>query len=138
MFVRLINCQLGNLVAVFDLFCCSVAKLYLTLCYPMECSTPGFLVLYYLPEFAKTHVYESMIPSTHLILCCPLLFLPSIFPTIRVFSNDSALCSGWPKYWSFSISPSNGHSGLISLRIDWFDLLVESKGLSRVFSSTTV
>ena len=66
---------------------------------------------------------ESVVPSNHLILCHPLL-LPSIFPSIRVFSNESALCSRWPKYWrfSFSISPSNEYSGLISFRIDWFDL----------------
>ena len=64
-------------------------------------------------------------PSNHLILCCPLLLLPSIFPSSRVFSNESALHTRWPKYWSFSfsISPSNEHSGLISFRIDWFDLL---------------
>ena len=68
---------------------------------------------------------ESVMPSNHLILCCPLLFLPSIFPSIRVFSNESGLCVRWPKYWSFSfsISLSNEHSGLISFRIDWFDLL---------------
>ena len=65
-------------------------------------------------------------PSNHLILCCLLLFLPSIFPSIRVFSKESVLCIRWPKYWSFSfsISPSNGYSGLISFRIDWFDLHV--------------
>ena len=64
-------------------------------------------------------------PSNHLILCCPVLLLPSIFPSIRVFSNESALCIRWPKYWSFSfnISPSNEHSGLISFRMDWLDLL---------------
>ena len=68
---------------------------------------------------------ETMMPSNHLILCRPLLFLLSIFPSIRVFSNESALCIRWPKYWSFShsISPSNEYSGLISFRIDWFDLL---------------
>ena len=68
---------------------------------------------------------ESKMPSNHLILCHPLLLLPSIFPSIRVFSNESALCIRWPKYWSFSfsISPSNEYSGLISFRIDWFDLL---------------
>ena len=65
---------------------------------------------------------ESVMPSNHLILCHPLL-LPSIFPSIRVFSNESALCIKWPKYWSFSISPSNEYSGLISFKIDWFDLL---------------
>ena len=66
---------------------------------------------------------KSVMPSNHLILCRPLLLLPSIFPSIRVFSNESVLCLRWPKYWSFSISPSNEYSGLISLRIDWFDLL---------------
>ena len=68
---------------------------------------------------------ELVMPSKHLILCCPLLLLPSIFPSIRVFSNESALRIRWPKYWSFSfsISPSNEYSGLISFRIDWFDLL---------------
>ena len=68
---------------------------------------------------------ESVVPSNHLILCCPLLLLPSIFPSIRVFSNESVLCIRWPKYWSFSfsISPSNEYSGLISFTIYWFDLL---------------
>ena len=71
----------------------------------------------------SSHGIESMVPSNHLILCCPLVLLPSIFPSIRVFSNDSVLCIRWPKYWSFSISPSNECSGLISFRIDQFDLL---------------
>ena len=66
---------------------------------------------------------ESVMPSNQFILCHPLLFLPSIFPSIRVFSNESPLCIRWPKYWSFSVSPSNEYSGLISFRIDWFDLL---------------
>ena len=65
----------------------------------------------------------SVMPSNHLILCCPLLLLPSIFPRIRVFSKESALCIRWPKYWSFNISPSNVYSGLISFRMDWLDLL---------------
>ena len=70
---------------------------------------------------------ESVMPSNHLILCCPLLFLPLIFPSIRVFSNELVLHIRWPKYWSFSfsISPSNEHSGLISFRMDWLDLLAE-------------
>ena len=82
---------------------------------------------------------ESVMPSNHLILCRPLLLLPSIFPSIRVFSNESVLHIRWPKYWSFSfsISPSNEYSGLISFRIDWFYLLAV-QGLSRVFSNTTV
>ena len=68
---------------------------------------------------------ELVMPSSHLILCCPLLLLPSIFPSIRVFSNESALCMRWPRYWSFSfsISPSSEHPGLISFRMDWLDLL---------------
>ena len=82
---------------------------------------------------------ESVMPSNHLILCHPLLLLPSIFPSIRVFSNDSALHIRWPKYWNFSfnISPSNEHPGLISFRMDWLDLLAVQE-LSRVFSNTTV
>ena len=80
---------------------------------------------------------ELVMPYNHLILCHPLLLLPSIFPSIRVFSNESALCIRWPNYWSFSISPSNEYSGLISSRVDWFDLHVH-KGLSKVFSSTTI
>jgi len=77
------------------------------------------------PSLLKLMSIESVMPSNHLILCCPLLVLPSIFPSIRVFSNESALCIRRPKYWSFgvSISPSNEYSGLISSRIDWFDLL---------------
>ena len=71
---------------------------------------------------------ESVMPSNHLILCCPLLLLPSIFPSIRIFSNESALHIRWPKYWSFSyISPSNEYSGLISFRMDWLDLLAVSQ-----------
>ena len=82
---------------------------------------------------------ESVMPSNHLILCHPYLPLPSIFPIIRVFSNESVLCISWPKYWcfSFSISPSNEYSGLISFRIDWFDLHAV-QGPSRVFSNTTI
>ena len=82
---------------------------------------------------------ELVMPSNYLILCCSLLLLPSIFPSIRVFSKESVLCIRWPKYWSFSfsISPYNEYSGLISFRMYWLDLL-QSKGLSRVFSNTTV
>ena len=96
--------------------CCLVAQSCLTLCDPMDCSTTGFPVLPYL--------LESMMPSNHLILCCPLLLLPSIFPSIRVFANELSLHIRQPKYWSFSfsISPSNEYSGLISFRIDQFDL----------------
>ena len=82
---------------------------------------------------------ESMMPSNHLILSHPLLLLPSIFPSIKVFSNEPVLCIRWPKYWSFSfnISLSNEHSGLISFRMDWLDLLAV-QGTLRVFSNTTV
>ena len=105
--------------------CCLVAKLCPTLCNPINCSMPGFPVLHYLPEIVlKLMSIESVMPSNYLILCCPLLLLPSIF-LIRVFSNELALCIKWPKYWSFSFStsPSNEYSGLIFFRIDWFDLL---------------
>ena len=76
-------------------------------------------------SFLKFMSIESMMPSNYLILCRPLLLLPSIFPSIRVFSSESVLCIRWPKYWSFSfsISPSNEYSGLISFRMDWLDLL---------------
>ena len=91
----------------------------------MDCSTPGFPVLHYLMEFLREFMsIESVMPTNHLILCCPLL-LPSIFPSIRVFSNEPDLPIRWPKYCSFSISisPSNDYSEFISFRIDWFDLL---------------
>ena len=91
----------------------------------MNCSTPGLPVHYQLPEFTQTHVHKVMRPSNHLILCHPLLLPPSIFPSIRVFSNESVVCIRWPKYWSFSfnISASNEYSGLISFRMDWLNLL---------------
>ena len=91
----------------------------------MDCSTPGLPVHHQLPEFTHTSIIESVIPSNHLILCRPLLLLRSIFPSIRVFSNESVPCIRWPKYWSFSfsISPSNKCSGLISFRMNWLDLL---------------
>ena len=103
----------------------SVAQSCPTLCDPMDRSTPGLPVHHQLLKFTQTHPIESVMPSNHLILCRPLLLLPSIFPSIRVFSNESALCIRWPKYWSFSfnISPSNEYSGLIFFRMDWLDLL---------------
>ena len=88
----------------------------------MDCNIPGFPVLHYLLEFAQTHVHWIS-DTNHLILCLPLLILPSIFSSIRVFSSESVLHIRWLKYWSFSISPSSEYSGLISFRIDWFDLL---------------
>ena len=89
-----------------------------------------------LPKFMSV---ASVMPSNHLILCLPVIFLPSIFPSIRVFSSESVLHIQWPKYWSFSfsISPSSKYSGLVSFRMDWLDLLAV-QGLSRVFFSTTV
>ena len=103
----------------------SVAQLCSSFCDPMDYGTPGFPVLHHLLELLKLFSIESVMPSNHLIVCCPLLLLPSIFPSIRVFSNESAFRIRRPKYWSFtfSISPSREYSGLISFRIDWFDLL---------------
>ena len=91
----------------------------------MDHSTLGFPVHHQLTELTQTHVRRVSMPSNHLILCCPLLLLPSIFSSIRDFSNESVLCRRWPKRWSFSfsISPSNEYSELISFRIDWLDLL---------------
>ena len=104
---------------------------HVQLCDPMDCRTPGLPVHHQLLEFTQTHIsIESVMPSNHLILCCPLLLLPSIFPSIRVFSNES-VCIRWPKYWSFSfsISPSNEYLGLISFRMDWLDLLAVQRTL---------
>ena len=100
----------------------SHVRLFVT---PWTCSTPGFSVFYNLTEFAQLMSIESVMPSNHLNLCRLLLLLLSIFPSIGVFSNESALHIRWPKYWSFSfsISPSNEYSGLISFRMDWLDLL---------------
>ena len=91
----------------------------------MDCNTPGFPVHHQLPELLKLTSIESVRLSNHLILCHPFLLLPSIFSSIRVFSNEPVLCIRWPKYWSFSfnISPSNEHPGLISFRMDWLYLL---------------
>ena len=91
----------------------------------MNRSTPGLPVHHQLPKFTKLISIESVMPSNHLIFCCALLFLPSIFPNIRVFSNESAVHIRWPKYWSFSfnISPTNEHPGLISFKMDWLNLL---------------
>ena len=104
----------------------SVAESCLTLCNPMNWSTlQASVSITSSRSLLKLMFIESVMPSNHLILCHPLLLLPSIFPNIRVFSNESALCIRWPKYWSFSfsISPSNEHPGLISFRMDCLDLL---------------
>ena len=97
----------------------------LTLCDPRDCSMPGFPVLHHFSwSLLKLMFIESAMPSNLFILCCLLLLLPSIFPSIRVFSNELALCIRWPIYWRFNISPSIEYSGLISFMIGWFDLLV--------------
>ena len=117
----------------------SVVQLCLTLCDPMNVSTPDLPVHHQLPRFIQIHVrwVSDATQPSHPLLSS--LLLPSIFPNIRVFSNESALHIRWPKYWSFSfnISPSNEHPGLVSFRMDWLDLLAV-QGLSRVFSNTTV
>ena len=93
----------------------------------MNHSTPGLPVHHHFPEFAQLMSAESVMPSNHLILCRPLLLLPSLFLSIRVFSSESALHIKWPKYWSFnlSISPSHEYSGLISFRMVWLDLAIQ-------------
>ena len=138
----------------FQVYLCnkfsSVTQSCSTLFDCMNCSTPGFPVHHQLKLISN----ESVVPSNHLILYHPLLHLPSIFPSIRGFSNESVLCIRWPKYWSFtfSISPSNEYSGLISFRMDWLDLLavqgtrkspptlqfkrINSSALSFIYSST--
>ena len=141
----------------FICFFSSVTQSCPTLRDPMNHSTPGLPVYHQLLEFTKLMSIESVMPSNHLILCRPLLLLPSIFPSIRVFSNESTLRMRWPKYWSFSfsISPSNEHPGLISFRTDWLDLLavqgtlkessptpqfksINSLALSFLYSSTLI
>ena len=103
----------------------SVTQLCPTLCNPMDCSMPDLPVHHQLPEFTQIHVHQvgDDIQPSHPL--CPLLLLPSVFPSIRVFSNESVLHISWLKYWSFSfnISSSNKYSGLISFRMDWLDLL---------------
>ena len=122
------------------IYCCSVTPSFLTLCDPMDCSIPGFPVLHHLRELAQIHVHwvGDATKTFHPLLSPspPAFYLD---PSIRVFSNELALLIRWTKYWSFSfsISPSNEYSRLISFRIDWFHLLAV-QGLSKVFSSTTV
>ena len=113
----------------------SVAHSWLTICDPMNCSTPGLPVHHQLPEFTQLTAIESVMPSSHLILCCPLLLLPPIPPSVRIFSNESTLHMRWPKYWScsFSIVPSKEHPGLISFRMDWLDLLAVQGTLKNLF-----
>ena len=113
----------------------SVAQSCPTLCDPMDCSTPGLPVPHHSWSLLKLMSIESVMPSNHFILCCPLLLLPSIFPSIRVFSGQSVLHIRWPKWWSFNfyISPSNEYSGQISFRIDGFDFLAVQRTLNSLF-----
>ena len=122
------------------IFCCcfqllSCVQLFAT---PSTAAHQASLSITHSQSLPKLMSIESVMPSNHLILCHPLLLLPSLLPSIRVFSNESALCIRWPKYWNFSfnISPSNEHSGLISFRMDWLDLLAVQG--TRVFSNTAV
>ena len=133
--IRVLACQS---VSQFS----SVTQFCPTLCDPMNSSTPGLPVHHQLPEFTQTHIHrvgDAIQPSHPTHLCHPLLLLPPIPPSIRVFSNESPLYMRWPKYWSFnfSIIPSKEHPEPISFRMDWLDLLAV-QGLSRVFSNTTV
>jgi len=116
----------------------SVTQSCPTRCNPMDCSTARLPFPSPTPEACSSST-ESVMPSNYLILCCPLFLLPSVFPSIRVFSKESVLCIRWPNDWSFSfsISPSNVYSGLISFRIDCFDLLAV-QGTLRIFSSIVV
>ena len=110
----------------------SVTQSCLTLCDPMNHIMPSLSITNYQSSLKLTSI-ESVMPSSHLILCRPLLLLPSIFHSIRVFSNKLGLHTRWPKYWSFSYSnaPSSAYSGLISFRINWFFISLQSKGLSQ-------
>ena len=112
----------------------SAAQSCLTLCNPMDCSTPGFPVITNSRSLLKLMSITLVMPSNHLILYRPLLFPPSIFPSIRVFSNELVFCIRWPKYWSFSfsISPSTEYSGLISFKTDLLDLLAVQGTLKRL------
>ena len=110
----------------------SVAQSCPALCDPMDCSTSGFPVHHQHWSLFKLMSIMSVMPPKHLILCHPLFLLPSIFPSIRVFSNELTLPIRWPQYWSFSISLSNEYSGLISLRIRWFDFLAVQETCKRL------
>ena len=115
------TCKLGMVSVQFS----SVAQSCLTVCDPMDCTMPGYPVHHQLPELAQIHVHWVDDTYSNISFSVVLLLLSSIFPSIRVFSNESLLCIRWPKYWSFNfnITPSNEHSVLISFRMDWLDLL---------------
>ena len=118
----------------------SVAQSCLTLCDPMDCSRPGFLSITNSWSLLKLMSIQLVMPSNHLIFCYPLLLPLSIFPSIRVFSKESVLHTRWSKYWSFSfsISPSNEYSELISFRIDWFDLFAVQGTLQHHSSKASI
>ena len=126
------ECKLLKNKCFYFSCCCSVAKSCSILGEPMDCSKPGFTISW---SLLKLTSIESMMPSNHLILCLPLRPLPSIFPSLRIFSSESAFLIRWSKYWSFSfsISPSNEYSELISFRIYWFYLLAIQEILKSLF-----
>ena len=123
---------LRSSIRLLHVYCYSFAKLCPSFCNHLDCSTPGSCPPLSLRVCSRS--CPLMMPSNHLILCHPLLLLPSIFPSIRTFSNGSALCIRWPQYgsFSFSISPSNEYSGLIFFRMDWLDLLVFQRTLKNL------
>ena len=129
-----------HMILMFVFCCCSVQLLSHVRLFVTPWTAAHLASLTTISQsLLKLMSIESVMPSNHLILCLPLLLLPSVFPSIRVFSSESVFRIRWPKYWrvNVSISPSNEYSGLISFRIDWFDLLA-GKGLLRIFSSTTI
>ena len=132
--------NLSSFSVLLSLFCCiqSLSRVWLFLT-PWTAAHQASLSFTFSQSLFKLMSIKSVVPSNQLILCCPFLLLPSIFPSNRVFSSDSAPCLRWPKDWSFSfsISPSNEYIGLISFKIDWFDLLAVQR-LSKVFSSTAI
>ena len=124
LFVIMLNtfliCDIKDLLISHSVQSLRCVQLFAT---PWTAAHQAFLSITKSQSLLKLMSIESVMPSNHLILWCPPLLLPSIFPSIKVFSSESVLCIRWPKYWSFSISPSNEHSGLISFRMDWFDFL---------------
>ena len=120
--------------------CCSVTRSCPTICDLWTAARQASLSITISRSLLKLISIESVMPSNHLVLCHPLFLLPSIFPSIRVFSNESVLRIRWRKYWSFSfsISPSNEYSGLTSFRIDWFDLLAVQGTLICIFLQKTI
>ena len=130
-----LHCKINFNIWTLSVHFSSVAQSCPTLFNPMDCSSWVSLSITNPWSLLRLMSIESVMPSNHLILCCPLLLLPSIFPSIRVFSNGSVLPMRWPKYWSFSfsISPSNEHPGLISFRMDWLDFLAVQGTLKSLF-----